>query len=394
MAKDAVTFIHALGFDQVDLFGFSMGGMIAQVIAQEEPQLVRKLILAGTGPAGGEGIDKVTRISYLDIARGLLTRQDPKQFLFFTRTPNGRRAGKEFLARLEERTNERDKAISVGSFRAQLKAIHRWGQQQPADLSGIRQPVLVANGESDRMVPSENSVDLDRRLPDSQLSLYPDAGHGGMFQFHERLRQAGARVPGGLRDDTDHRPEERRPAHGRGHDLADGTDPHDQRRRHAVRLPRARTAQRRAACIPHHFTAVLDDWDPRVIDGIAAKRHVITFDNRGVGASGGTVPHTIDEMAADAVAFIRALGYEQVDLLGFSLGGGVAQVITLEHPELVRRVILAGTGPAGGGGIEKITGSRPPRTSRPRSRCAIRGTTCSSTGSPTASAPRPITWPV
>src|SRR5947208_7437396 len=104
----------------------------------------------------------------------------------------------------------------------------------------------------------------------------------------------------------------------------------------------------------HHLTAVLDDWDPRVIDGIAATRHVITFDNRGIGASRGSVPHTIDEMAADAVAFIRALGYDQVDLLGFSLGGGVAQVITLEHPDLVRRVILAGTGPAGGGGIEKI----------------------------------------
>ena len=129
MAEDAVTFIRALGFDQVDLFGFSMGGMIAQVIAQQQPQLVRKMIIAGTGPAGGEGIDKVTRITYLDTARGLLTRQDPKQFLFFTRTPNGRRAGKEFLARLEERTNDRDKAISVRSFRAQLKAIHRWGQQ-------------------------------------------------------------------------------------------------------------------------------------------------------------------------------------------------------------------------------------------------------------------------
>jgi pimeloyl-ACP methyl ester carboxylesterase len=185
MARDAVTFIRALGFDQVDLFGFSMGGMIAQVIAQEEPQLVRKMILAGTGPAGGEGIDKVTRITYLDAARGLLTRQDPKQFLFFTRTPNGRRAGKEFLARLEERTNDRDTAISVSSFRAQLKAIHRWGQQKPADLSGIHHPVLVINGESDRMVPSKNTVDLDRRLPNSQLVLYPDAGHGGVFQFHD-----------------------------------------------------------------------------------------------------------------------------------------------------------------------------------------------------------------
>src|SRR6266496_2014973 len=104
----------------------------------------------------------------------------------------------------------------------------------------------------------------------------------------------------------------------------------------------------------HHFTAVLDDWDPRVIDGIAAERHVIAFDNRGVGASGGSVPHTIDEMAEDAVAFIHALGYDHVDLLGFSLGGGIAQVIALNHPELVRKAILAGTGPRGGGGIEKM----------------------------------------
>jgi pimeloyl-ACP methyl ester carboxylesterase len=185
MARDAVTFIRALGLDQVDLFGFSMGGMIAQVIAQEEPQLVRKMILAGTGPAGGEGIEKVARITYLDTARGLITRQDPKQFLFFTRTPNGRQAGKEFLARLEERTNDRDTAISIRSFRAQLKAIHRWGQERPANLASIHQPVLVVNGESDRMVPSKNTVDLDRRLPNSQLVLYPDAGHGGVFQFHE-----------------------------------------------------------------------------------------------------------------------------------------------------------------------------------------------------------------
>ena len=185
MARDAATFIRALGLDQVDLFGFSLGGMIAQVIAQQQPQLVRRMILAGTGPSGGEGIDKVTRITYLDTARGLLIRQDPKQFLFFTKTPNGRRAGKEFLARLEERINDRDKAISVRSFRAQLKAIHRWGQQKPADLASIHQPVLVMNGDSDKMVPTKNTVDLDRRLPNSQLVIYPDAGHGGVFQFHK-----------------------------------------------------------------------------------------------------------------------------------------------------------------------------------------------------------------
>ncbi len=184
MANDAVAFIRALGLEKVDLLGFSMGGMIAQVIAADEPQLVRKLILTGTGPAGGVGITNVTRIAHLDTLRGLLTLQDPKQFLFFTRTPNGRRAGKEYLARLKERTDNRDKRISLRSYGAQLTAIHRWGEEQPADLSVIRQPVLVANGESDRMVPTSNSVDLAQRLPNAELVVYPDAGHGGIFQFH------------------------------------------------------------------------------------------------------------------------------------------------------------------------------------------------------------------
>jgi pimeloyl-ACP methyl ester carboxylesterase len=184
MATDAVGFIRALGLTQVDLLGFSMGGMIAQAIAQNEPVLVRRLILAGTGPAGGEGITNVTKLSHLDTARGLLTLQDPKQFLFFTRTPNGREAGKQFLARLKERTENRDKAISLKSYFAQLSAIHSWGLERPHDLATIGQPVLVANGESDRMVPTQNSFDLARRLPNSDLVIYPDAGHGGIFQFH------------------------------------------------------------------------------------------------------------------------------------------------------------------------------------------------------------------
>ncbi|MER7927287.1 alpha/beta hydrolase [Streptomyces sp. NPDC096057] len=187
MAKDAVTFIRALGLEQVDIHGFSMGGMIAQVIVQTDPQLVRKLILSGTGPAGGEGIKNVTVLSHLDTVRGLFTLQDPKQFLFFTRTANGRRAGKEFLARLKERTTDRDKSISPIAYSNQLKAIHRWGLEQPHDLSAIRQPVLVANGESDRMVPTKNSHDMARRLPNAELVVYPDAGHGGIFQFHDQF---------------------------------------------------------------------------------------------------------------------------------------------------------------------------------------------------------------
>jgi len=186
MAHDAVLFIRVLGFDQVDLLGLSMGGFIAQVIAAAEPRLVRKVILAGTGPAGGQGIDKVTALTLRATLKGALTHQDPKQYLFFTETANGRRAGRAFLTRLKERTDNRDKTISLPSFRAQLKALHRWGAQAPSDLSGIPHPVLVVNGESDRMVPSQNTLDLAARLTHSELvRLYPDAGHGAIFQNHD-----------------------------------------------------------------------------------------------------------------------------------------------------------------------------------------------------------------
>ncbi|RZU02930.1 alpha/beta fold hydrolase [Rivibacter subsaxonicus] len=184
MAKDAITFIKAMGLAQVDLFGFSMGGMIAQEIVLMEPRLVRKLIITGTGPAGGEGISKVARVTYFDMVRGWLSFQDPKQFLFFTRTPTGIRAGKEFLQRLKERSGNRDKAITVAALQAQLKALRRWGAKKPADLSSVHQPVLVANGDSDRMVPTKNTHDLARRLPNSELIIYPDSGHGAVFQFH------------------------------------------------------------------------------------------------------------------------------------------------------------------------------------------------------------------
>jgi len=184
MADDAISFIKAKGYTQVDLFGFSMGGMIAQEIVLKEPQLVRKIILAGTGPAGGEGISTVAGVSNRALIRGLLTFQDPKQFLFFTRTANGIAAGKAFLERLKERSEKRDDEISFSAYRAQLKALRAWGEKAPADLSVVKQPVLIANGEDDLMVPIENSRDLARRLPHSELIIYPDAGHGGIFQFY------------------------------------------------------------------------------------------------------------------------------------------------------------------------------------------------------------------
>lgn len=184
MADDTITFIKAKGFQQVDLLGFSMGGMVTQETVLKEPQLVRKMVLAGTGPAGGEGISSVAGVTFYDMLRGFFTGQDAKQFLFFTRTPNGIEAGKTFLARLQERTENRDKEISNGAFFAQLKALRGWGKKDPADLSVVKQPVLVVNGDNDRMVPTVNTYDLARRLPNSQLIIYPDAGHGGAFQFH------------------------------------------------------------------------------------------------------------------------------------------------------------------------------------------------------------------
>jgi len=184
-AADAVAFIKALGHDQVDLLGFSMGGFVAQVIALREPGLVRKLILAGTGPAGGAGIDRVTRLTVLDIVKGAFTLRDAKYYLFFTGTSSGRGQARAFLKRLKERSTDRDKKISVSSFRAHLKAISRWGAQPPADLSRIDNPTFVANGDDDRMVPTSNSADLAARIPNSRLTIYPDAGHGGIFQFHD-----------------------------------------------------------------------------------------------------------------------------------------------------------------------------------------------------------------
>jgi pimeloyl-ACP methyl ester carboxylesterase len=116
--------------------------------------------------------------------KGALTFNAPKLYLFFTKTTNGRRAGREFLARLKERTADRDKPITLAAFGRQLTAIRRWAQQPPQDLSVITQPTLVANGDDDRMVPTENSRDLAHRIAGAKLAIYEDAGHGGIFQYH------------------------------------------------------------------------------------------------------------------------------------------------------------------------------------------------------------------
>jgi pimeloyl-ACP methyl ester carboxylesterase len=185
MSSDMIAAIRALGLGHIDLIGFSLGGFVSQQILLDAPGLVRRAILAGTGPAGGTGIAQVGPVSWPLIFKGLATFRDPKIFLFFTSSVSGRRAAKAFVARLKERKNGRDKAVGFGPMLRQLKAITAWGLQPSQPLETIRLPVLVANGDHDIMVPSENSTDMARRIPGARLVLYPDAGHGGIFQFHD-----------------------------------------------------------------------------------------------------------------------------------------------------------------------------------------------------------------
>lgn len=192
-ADDAYTFITGLGFDKVDIFSFSMGGMIAQDLVVKHPDLVRKLVLTGTGPRGGKDMDKVVRTTYWDIFRAVITRSDPKEFLFFNRDAVGKKAAKAFVARLKERTVDRDAPITNSAFGTQLKAIQRFGRSAPSDLSVITQPTLIANGDNDRMVPSVLSEDLHRRIPNSELIIYPNSGHGGIFQYWETFAPVAAR---------------------------------------------------------------------------------------------------------------------------------------------------------------------------------------------------------
>lgn len=187
MAADAAAFIRALGHDHVDLLGFSLGGGVAQEVTLQHPDLVRRLILTGTGHRGGGGLTRMPLIVGGAYTKAALARQDPRQFLFFNRNAVGKRAGTDYIARLGERTADRDKPISHQAGIAQLAAIREAGLGQPHDLSQITQPTLVANGDNDVMVASSQSRTLAERIPNSKLVIYPDSGHGGIFQYHEQF---------------------------------------------------------------------------------------------------------------------------------------------------------------------------------------------------------------
>ncbi|WP_282272577.1 alpha/beta fold hydrolase [Stenotrophomonas sp. PS02298] len=183
-ADDVIACVHALGHEQVDLFGFSLGGFVAQQIVAKKPELVRKLILAGTGPAGGDGIDKVGATSWPLIERAKREGKPPQYHLFFNDNGKGRAAAQAFVDRLAERHLDRDQVPSAEAFMHQLQAIEAWGRQAAQSLENVQQPVLIVNGDHDIMVPTELSLTMAERFPDARLIIYPDSGHGGIFQYH------------------------------------------------------------------------------------------------------------------------------------------------------------------------------------------------------------------
>ena len=191
MAKNAEAFIDALGLEQVDLVGFSIGGMVAQQIVVDRPELVRKLILVGTAPRNhdaGNGQGHITP----ETARIFGSAYNPPANLwlkvFFTDSENSQAAGREFLERYLSRTENRDAAITEKVAPAQIAAVGQWGThpgERFAYLKNIKQPTLVVSGTHDVIVYTVNSLYLVQNMPNAKLILYPDANHGSWYQYHE-----------------------------------------------------------------------------------------------------------------------------------------------------------------------------------------------------------------
>jgi pimeloyl-ACP methyl ester carboxylesterase len=190
MGANAVAFIKALGLTKVDVLGFSIGGFVAQEIALQAPELVRRLVLVGTGPRGGEGMATLTPEAQ-EIFGAAYNEPDHLWLrVHFTRSEKSQAAGREFLKRFRLRAENRDPEVNEKVAPAQIAAIDEWGapREKPFEyLKSIRQPTLVVNGVKDVIIYAVNSFILQQHLPDAELILYPDANHGSQFQYPERF---------------------------------------------------------------------------------------------------------------------------------------------------------------------------------------------------------------
>jgi pimeloyl-ACP methyl ester carboxylesterase len=187
MGANAIAFIKAIKLTKVDVFGFSIGGFVAQEITLQAPNLVRKLVLVGTGPRGGQGMGTLTPEAQQIFA----ATYDPPDHLWlavhFTPSEASQAAGREFLQRFRRRIRGRDPDVNEKVAPAQLEAIGKWGVAQKSFdyLKAIKQPTLVVNGGKDVIVYTVNSFILQQNLPNAQLILYPDANHGSQYQYPE-----------------------------------------------------------------------------------------------------------------------------------------------------------------------------------------------------------------
>jgi pimeloyl-ACP methyl ester carboxylesterase len=184
MSDHVAVFVEALGLAQVDVLGFSIGGYVAQSFVLRDPKLVRRLVLVGTGPRNGEP-GKEPRV--MTVAGNAVPALDDFLFLFFSPSEQSQAAGRAFWERRHQR-RDADPPSSPQTMKAQVAALAEWRQprgERYADLKTIKQPTLVVNGNDDIMVPTINSFTLSQHIPNAQLIIYPDSGHGALFQYPE-----------------------------------------------------------------------------------------------------------------------------------------------------------------------------------------------------------------
>jgi pimeloyl-ACP methyl ester carboxylesterase len=190
MAKNAIAFIEALGLKQVDVFGFSIGGMIAQNIVLQRPELVRKLVLVGTGPRNGESMQDLTPEAKAILAKAYNPPMHIWLDMLFAPTPASQAAGLEYLERIASRTEDRDTEVNEKVGAAQVAAVMEWGKpagERFAYLKEIQQPTLVVAGNHEVIVYTINSLHLAQNLPNAKLIVYPDSNHGSYNQYHEEF---------------------------------------------------------------------------------------------------------------------------------------------------------------------------------------------------------------
>ena len=190
MAANAAAFIRALGLTQVDVLGFSMGGLIAQTLALAEPELVRRLILVGTGPRSGDSMESLTPEAQEIFGASYAEPDHLWLRVHFSPSEASQAAGRKFLQRFRLRNENRDPEANEKVAPAQLAALAKWGaprENRYDYLHALSQPTLVVNGDNDVIIYSINSWILQQNIPNAQLIIYPDANHGSLYQYPERF---------------------------------------------------------------------------------------------------------------------------------------------------------------------------------------------------------------